>query len=497
MVTVPDKLKPLFPNMYRKSGAVTLTRRRPLKRLRLPYIAIRAAMVFALHLTLAAAIVFYISSVMNSEIAFTAYVNGNKTASVSDPDVIRKAIGNLTLISTDINADFGEGKLPPITKVPDFDFKLSYRFALTGSFGAGAPLNVNECTDKLYKIVRENYAYAFTVYAGNMLVAASKHYNDAVQAVEKIEQSLTDAALYEGEDVDKVCISTAINIEYGLCERSNILSADGLYNRLSKLLAPDTAAGSRVASSANGGADPNIDFGINRVVTINGYPVVMSAAPAIKTENIKVETVTCLVEYKTRYVESDEYYTGHTFVQTKGVAGLERVTYDLVMDDGNVEKRRVVSREILIDPVDEIIIVGTCPPPQPVPTGSFDCPVIKPYSVTSNFGEQRIEFDGDAFHYGVDFSADKGEPIYAADGGTVVYSGYSKSYGLMLKLDHGNGFTTVYAHCSKLLFDVGDKVYKGQQIALVGDTGVTTGAHLHFEIRKNGVYVNPLKFLDK
>lgn len=483
--------------MYRKGGAVTLPRRRPLKRLRLPGAAVRAAVVMALHLALAAVIAFYISSVMNSEIAFTAYVNGNRTASVSDPEIIREAICNLTLISTEINADFGDGGLPPITKVPDFDFKLSYRFTLTGSFGTGAPLDIDEFTDKLYKIVRENYAYAFTVYAGNMLVAASRHYDDAVQAVEKVEQSLTDAALVEGEDVDKVRISTAINIEYGLCERSKILSADGLYNRLSKLLAPDTAAGSRVASTANGGADPNIDFGINRVITINGFPVAMSAAPAIKTENIKVETVTSLVEYKTRYVESDEYYAGNTFIQTKGVAGLERITYDLVIDDGNVGKRRVVSREFIIEPVDEIIIVGTRPLPQPVPTGSFDCPVMKPYSVTSSFGEQRAEFDGDAFHYGVDFCADKGDPIYAADGGTVVYSGYSKSYGLMLKLDHGNGFTTVYAHCSKLLFDVGDKVYKGQQIALAGDTGVTTGAHLHFEIRKNGVYINPLKFLDK
>ncbi len=173
------------------------------------------------------------------------------------------------------------------------------------------------------------------------------------------------------------------------------------------------------------------------------------------------------------------------------------MTYDLVMDGGEAVRRRIASRETVVEPVDEIIVVGIRPLPPAVPTGTFDFPVALPYSITSHFGEKRAEFDGDAYHYGVDFAGEKGDPVYAADGGTVIYTGYSPSYGLMIKLDHGNGFTTVYAHCSKLLLEVGDKVYKGRLIAYVGDTGTTTGTHLHFEIRKNGAYQNPLDYLEK
>jgi murein DD-endopeptidase MepM/ murein hydrolase activator NlpD len=99
------------------------------------------------------------------------------------------------------------------------------------------------------------------------------------------------------------------------------------------------------------------------------------------------------------------------------------------------------------------------------------------------------------FHTGLDIAVEHGTPIMAADSGVVIFAGFNGGYGKMLLVDHGSGFSTLYAHTSLLLVDKGQTVIKGQIIAKVGTTGLSTGPHLHFEIRKNGTPVNPLDYL--
>jgi murein DD-endopeptidase MepM/ murein hydrolase activator NlpD len=95
-------------------------------------------------------------------------------------------------------------------------------------------------------------------------------------------------------------------------------------------------------------------------------------------------------------------------------------------------------------------------------------------------------------HLGIDIAAAFGAPVYAADSGVVVYAaGISGGYGLMVMIDHGNGFHTLYAHLSTILVRCGQNVYQGQTIAYSGSTGNSTGPHLHFEIRYLGAFVNP------
>ena len=115
---------------------------------------------------------------------------------------------------------------------------------------------------------------------------------------------------------------------------------------------------------------------------------------------------------------------------------------------------------------------------------------------SSSYGWRVDPFTGKmAFHEGLDFSATRGTPIYAAAGGIVVESERTPDYGNIVKIDHGGGLETRYAHASKLLVRVGDRVKKGQAIALVGSTGRSTGPHLHFEVRSNGASLDPRKFL--
>ena len=98
-------------------------------------------------------------------------------------------------------------------------------------------------------------------------------------------------------------------------------------------------------------------------------------------------------------------------------------------------------------------------------------------------------------HTGVDIACKKGTEIYAAKSGTVVLAEYHKSYGYQLIIDHGNGISTRYAHCTQLFAKVGDKVTQGETIATVGRTGKATGNHLHFEVLKKGKAVNPKPYL--
>ncbi len=123
-------------------------------------------------------------------------------------------------------------------------------------------------------------------------------------------------------------------------------------------------------------------------------------------------------------------------------------------------------------------------------------PPIENINYTSNFGYRIDPFNGhQTFHEGVDFAAETGTTINAAASGKVIYADFHPAYGKSVEIDHGNGLVTRYAHGSELLVKEGDLVVRGQRISRVGSTGRSTGPHLHFEVRLNGVPQNPARFL--
>lgn len=115
---------------------------------------------------------------------------------------------------------------------------------------------------------------------------------------------------------------------------------------------------------------------------------------------------------------------------------------------------------------------------------------------SSNFGWRLDPFTGQkSFHEGIDFPAENGTPVVAAASGKVIFADVHPAYGKMIEIDHGNGLVTRYAHSSALFVKEGDLVVRGQRIAAVGSSGRSTGPHLHFEVRLNGVPQNPARFL--
>lgn len=193
------------------------------------------------------------------------------------------------------------------------------------------------------------------------------------------------------------------------------------------------------------------------------------------------------IPFDTEKVEDKSIAKGTTQVKKEGRDGLAEVEKNLVILNGEVKEEEVLSNKVLTAAADKIVVVGE-KEKQVVASGSFMRP--SRGSISSNFGRRW----GRA-HKGVDIAGPTGSPIYAADGGTVSFAGWSNGYGLCVIINHGNGYQTLYGHSSKLLVKAGQKVSKGERIANVGSTGRSTGPHLHFEVRINGAQQNPLKYI--
>jgi len=124
-----------------------------------------------------------------------------------------------------------------------------------------------------------------------------------------------------------------------------------------------------------------------------------------------------------------------------------------------------------------------------------DYPVIFPIKnpvISSGFGMRKHPiYKVRKFHTGIDIPKAKGTPVYATGNGTVIRKGYCSGYGYYIEIQHAGGFHSFYAHLCKTMVNTGDSVEIAQQIACVGNTGVSTGSHLHYEVRKGNYFLNP------
>jgi murein DD-endopeptidase MepM/ murein hydrolase activator NlpD len=161
-------------------------------------------------------------------------------------------------------------------------------------------------------------------------------------------------------------------------------------------------------------------------------------------------------------------------------AELDRLSKEL---EDRTDKLRVLESTLTDDYAKRQLI----PNAKPIQAGYY----------SSNFGWRIDPFTGlNAFHEGLDFMAEEGTSILAAAGGVVVFAARHPQYGNMVEIDHGNDLVTRYAHASKIVVKVGDVVLRGSKIAEVGNTGRSTGTHLHFEVRHRGAAQNPARFLN-
>ena len=237
----------------------------------------------------------------------------------------------------------------------------------------------------------------------------------------------------------------------------------------------------------NPGYDPKL-LRVGDVLTIS------NAVPYLTVVDVERQNYVQDVPYQVEYQDDNTMYQGDYKVLSPGEYGKAVVTANVTYINGEETDRQVVASVTLSDPVTETQARGTIPRPTWFPTGSFRWPCSG--SITSYFGRRNTGIRGaSTYHEGIDIANSYGTAIYAADGGTVSYSGWRSGFGYLVIIDHGNGYQTYYGHNSSLLVSTGEHVYKGQQIARMGSTGISSGNHCHFGIKINGTFVNPLNYL--
>ncbi len=213
----------------------------------------------------------------------------------------------------------------------------------------------------------------------------------------------------------------------------------------------------------------------------------------VYTREVKFDTI---VEY------DETQYSSYEEVKTEGKNGTEKVVIRTTFTDG-VQTDAVEAEPIVLEEtIDKVVVKGSkdgvksyndTSSSAGISTGSFMWPVPYTRNITSYY-----EWRWGTMHWGIDIASSGvyGQDIVASDGGTVVHAGdINDGYGSYVIIDHGNGFQTVYAHCSSLAVYEGQYVSQGQTIGYVGSTGYSTGPHLHFEVRQGSNKLNPLNFV--
>ncbi|AOT70541.1 LysM peptidoglycan-binding domain-containing M23 family metallopeptidase [Geosporobacter ferrireducens] len=210
--------------------------------------------------------------------------------------------------------------------------------------------------------------------------------------------------------------------------------------------------------------------------------------PLITIATIEKTRLDEKIPFDVEFEETAVLFKGETRIKVEGKDGRRQILAEIVKQNGIEVSRNILEENILEDPKKQIVLKGTKDVPPKVGTGTFSNPTRG--SLSSRFG-----WRWGSKHEGIDIAAKIGTAVHAADGGKVTFAGTRGNYGKLVIIDHGGGYQTYYAHNSKIVVSTGTKVHKGQKIAEVGNTGRTTGPHLHFEVRKNGTPVNPLNYV--
>ena len=347
-------------------------------------------------------------------------------------------------------------------------------------------------------------------YMGDLKVKATGIYVNgkkigAVQDRKTAEKALKDVAdkyTKQGDNIEvesvrfleKVDIKTAnTDLEdlHSEEEMVDLLCTSGEKETVHKVVAGDTLHS--IAKKYDVWEDQLLadNKGINsKKLEVGSNIIVKQQAPVLTYEVVEKITYDKVIEHKVEEQKSADIYEGMTETQQAGSDGLSEITARVTLQNG----KKVVEEDLVTtvkeEPVTEVVLVGTKERPPTVGSGKYIWPLKDSFTRTSGFGSRWGRQ-----HKGVDLAVSVGTTVYAADGGTVVEAQYSGSYGNVVMIDHQNGQETRYAHNSKLLVKKGDKVYQGQPIAKSGNTGRSTGPHVHFEIRFNGEPRNPLNYL--
>lgn len=337
-------------------------------------------------------------------------------------------------------------------------------------------------------------AAVIEIDGSDTVILSSKE--EAEKALQKVEENFVK----DNTNITDTSFVENVNITSKYVKNNDVLNFDDAFTKLTS-----TKNAQKVRQIVEG--DTLWDISIKEDITVDEL---LSANPGLTEESILKlgqninlvvpvpvlsvrtvqNTVYTVAEPKpVETVENNSEYKTYKKVLQEGKDGTKEVTAKITSVNGIEQSREIINEKITVQPVAEKVEVGTLTVPPKKAVGTFNYPIRG--RLSSGYGSRW-----GSTHKGIDLAAPAGTSIRASDGGTVIYSGYnSGGYGYLVQIDHGNGFITYYGHNSANLVSVGDKVAQGEVIAKVGSTGNSTGNHVHFEIRKNNVPMNPFDYL--
>ena len=460
---------------------------------------------YILPLFLAAVVALYIGCVLSCRVVIEASINSTPVGYIESSSVLPKLKYE---VENQLASELGS----PYS----LDCEFSYKLKLVRD---PKLLSESALTVMLLDIARDDFVEAYMLYVDDRQVGANADHDGMNSLISEIEAELLEAGSDEsdrddsggtdsgGTEYSRVEIQNRIKIKKQLCEKSSIKTLDEI-NALLNPINDSTPSESETTDNGEGILrisafsalsagydgdseliDLDVDYGMTRGSSSDNDDI------QLNYYFIRTETVEETVRYTTRYIDDYDSFIGTNTIAQQGSDGRRRVTYEVSCDaDGNEVARSEVASEVLIPMVERIIMVGAAEIPDPVPTGTYIWPCEVNEGISSDYGGRDLNGSYD-FHLGIDIPGTLGDEVWASDGGEVVWASYTPSYGNSIRIQHDDGYVTLYAHLDELLVEVGDSVYQGQLIGKMGHTGAAYGTHLHFEVRIGSSTVNPNKYL--
>ncbi len=373
-----------------------------------------------------------------------------------------------------------------------------YRSTFTPSYTVAAvSKSMNMSAETLCEAIladSQNVDNAYGLYIDGELCAAAKSYGD----IQFIMQTFLDQ-YKTGTPGESVSFTGQTEIISGLFASDKIVSSQNFAKTISTkrtetqfYTVNDGDTAQSIANVANMSYERLLE--LNKSLTDTpqaGTSVLLEKElPVLSVQNVRTVTVKESIPFSKKTVKDDKQYTTYSKCVTQGQNGVREVMQQITEVNGVQVSCEVLSSTVVKAPVDAVYVVGTKKASK-VGSGSFTWPVPGVRSISSPYG-----YRWGRLHRGIDISTSGiyGRTVVAADSGTVTVKNSAGGYGLHIIITHGNSYSTCYAHLSAVSVKSGQVVAKGQAIGKVGNSGHSTGPHLHFEIRKNNVANNPMNY---
>ena len=357
------------------------------------------------------------------------------------------------------------------------------------------------------------------IYNGEVFATVSSKsvYNEAVKLAkaeltgDKVDITSAEIksviSINEKTDSAKEVSQLILENAPSVCSGYEVVIGDKTVGYVSDISIFEKAKNERLAAFAVEDAECESTFTVNvdtkpvyfTVASLSKTEDIQSAVSALDVKTVAVTNRSYTVKYETVAKKDSSKNAGYQVVLTKGINGLGQTKEEVTYLNGEAVSDPVVTKVITRAPVDEVVLVGTknvyvASAPQNASSSGFKWPLGVTGVITSEYGASR--HNGAKTHGGVDFGVPEGTSVIAVKSGIVSEVGYDSSYGYYVVIDHGNGLKTRYAHNRTNCVTKGQKVSASQLIALSGNSGRSTGPHLHFEVILNGNRVNPGYYLN-